>query len=171
MSEPVSLESGAGAMGLEDIEFDGEALRHPVDVQLMASDVEAGDRPWKSGALDQCQEPALQFRASENRLPVELDGTEETAVRGVSSCAIEQRLDLAEVEQSQLFGPLDGSVQLRSASVDSEVEQRTRERGKGDPLFEGAVPGGQAPCVVDRDRRAGPARNRRRYLERERTAT
>jgi hypothetical protein len=60
MPKPVTLESLAAAVRLVNVEFDREALRLPVGVQLVTGNVEASGRCRQTRPVGELQEAALE---------------------------------------------------------------------------------------------------------------
>ncbi len=165
LAQPVAFEGTPRPMRFEGVEFDDEALLGPVDVELVTQLVVAAGRFRQTGLLGQVEEATLQAGAGERRRPVELEGLAQAAVAGVADGAREQLVDLAQVEQLQLFGPLDALVEARPRDPGGKVEQGAGEGGDGDVLLQGAVRVPEIPGVMQPDRWSRPAPRRRKDLE------
>jgi hypothetical protein len=165
LADPVALEGGAGAVGLEEVEFDGEALLRPVGVELVARDDEIHRRPRQPGAPGKRTEAALEARAGDRGVrPVEIDRGAQGAAAGVMAAAVENRFQSAEVEQFVFFAASQHRFDPVGRERAREVELRPRQGRDRDPVDEPPVLIRQVG-VVDGELRLAMASIRRGDVE------
>lgn len=74
IASPILLEGFVRAVGRVDVEFDREPKVRPVDVELVAGDIEGGDGRPEPIPLDERQEFPLKLGAGEPRRLVDAEG-------------------------------------------------------------------------------------------------
>src|SRR4051812_42005873 len=86
----------------------------------------------------------------------------------MAPAALEQLLDRPEVEQLQLLAALQHSPHMAKGQFSGAIEQRARQGGERNPVFEGAVVRGQDARMMELDRKPWLARYRRGHVQRRR---
>jgi hypothetical protein len=100
----VALEGVTGAVRLKGIEFDSEAAVGPVDIEPVTDLVPAGGRTRQAGANEEGDEAPLELRPRVGGRLVDGERMMQPLRAVMSAVALDHRLELGEVEQSEVFG-------------------------------------------------------------------
>lgn len=144
LSASVALEGGAGAVELVAVELDSEALRGPVDVDLLAGDEEVGEWGRQAGRTHEPEEPALELRAGEGGLAVGEERLAEPAVASVTTTSGKEGVDRREVEQRKPLRNLEGAVKPGRLEGGCQVEEGAGNAREGGAVMNRTVSGARA---------------------------
>jgi hypothetical protein len=154
------VERGAGAVGLEAVELEDDAVLGPVVVGLAVAvagcveglvDLGLG----QAGVAQQPQELGLPFVA--RPLGRAARGVPQQADSAVPVGALQHRLDLAVVVQAQPLGLGDRALELAAARHGRDIEQRAVDRRDRDAFVVGGVLGIEGARAVQADPRGAVA--------------
>ena len=165
VADAIFLEGEAAAVGLEDVEFDGEALWLPVDVELVAGEVVGGRRSWKACLFDEIQEASLQAGAGEQRRTVERERPAQAGTARMVPGAREERVHRTEVEETMFFASLEHAIETRGREDGGKVEEGARHGGDWDALADRAVVLSQGRIVAPKIGSPTAVTDRRRDVE------
>ena len=156
MTAPIALESDPRAMCLPAIEFDGEALRLPVHVELEPLNERVDRWPRQSRFEDQRQKSVLTAGAGEGGVTIDRQDAPQPPAARVSSHIFQQTIELSKVEHPKLLRALNGSFETGTGNACRQVQQRSRHRRHRYPLHVCGVFFTQGRAVMDVKRLASP---------------
>jgi hypothetical protein len=110
------------------VQFDCETLGWPVCVQLVSLDERFIDGGRQASAPDQVEKAALHTRARERRWTVEDECIAQASDPAKSPTALDQSVDVYEVEQPQTPSVVQGAPEVPRI-YGGEIEQGSRDRG------------------------------------------
>ena len=126
-------------MRLPVVELDYQALVAPEDVDFVCRGVqrnrcvELGRR--RIGGKGEAPEARFELLARDARaVGGVLEGRLELSAAGAAGVSVEQRLERLQVEDPQVVGLADRALELGGAQDGREVEQRSCDGGRRDPV-------------------------------------
>jgi hypothetical protein len=147
-------------MGFVDVEFDGEALPRPVDVQLVPADGDVGGWHRQARSAHPLEEAALEPGTEDIWWPVDPEGTAQTTSSRMAGVPCEHSLDRTEVEQPALLAAVKGTLEVVAGNRGCKVQIGPRKGGNRDVVEDISILRGEVASVMQPDRRSGPARPR-----------